>query len=76
MSASTVFGSLMEQFRSWRDRTREADLLRSMSDRELVDLGLTRDDVERVIAGTYLDTREASEHRTQAPTPRDARPSA
>ncbi|AMW34008.1 DUF1127 domain-containing protein [Haematospirillum jordaniae] len=63
MSASTVFGSLIEQFRSWRDRTREADLLRSMSDRELMDLGLSRGDVEQIIAGTYLDRRKVQARR-------------
>ena len=57
MSAYAVFGNLVEQFRSWRERAREADLLRSMSDRELSDLGLTRSDVERVIAGTYTGPR-------------------
>ena len=75
MSAYAVFGNLVEQFRSWRERAREADLLRSMSDRELSDLGLTRSDVERVIAGTYTGPRNDRSNRLQTVAPALSHPS-
>lgn len=66
MSNVSFIGNLVNRFHSWREQLREADLLRSMSDRELSDLGLTRGDVERVISGTYLDKRAANDARRLA----------
>lgn len=71
MSNLAFLGTLVSRFHSWRERLREADLLRSMTDRELADLGLSRSDVERVISGTYLDPQTApkvaaSAHRMAA----------
>lgn len=66
MSNVSFLGNLVNRFYAWREQLREADLLRSMSDRELADLGLSRGDVERVISGTYLDKRAAAEARRLA----------
>lgn len=66
MSNVTFLGALVTRFHAWREQLREADLLRSMSDRELADLGLTRGDVERVISGTYMDARKNDDQRIAA----------
>lgn len=57
MTAPRFLRKITDGFHAWRQRAHEADILRSMSDRDLADLALTRADVERVIAGTYVDPR-------------------
>lgn len=63
MTAPRFLRKITDGYTAWRQRAHEADVLRSMSDRDLADLALTRADVERVISGTYVDPR-AQMHRS------------
>lgn len=49
--AAERHASLLNNLRRWRDRRTAAEELRSLSDRNLADIGLTRDDIPSVIRG-------------------------
>jgi uncharacterized protein YjiS (DUF1127 family) len=43
--------SLLENFRSWRERRAAEAELNALSDRNLADIGLRREDIPRVVRG-------------------------
>jgi len=45
---STWFAALAESFRAWRNHARAMAELGGMSDRELMDVGLNRGDIDRI----------------------------
>lgn len=51
--------TLYTRIAAWQERRAEAMLLRTMSDRGLADIGLSRCDVEQVLDGSYEDPRAA-----------------
>lgn len=55
----SIFSSLMSHLIRWQERRAEQMVLRTMSDRGLADIGLTRGDVENVLSGSYDDPRDA-----------------
>lgn len=55
----SVLSSLIARFTRWQEQRAESTLLRTMSDRGLADIGLSRGDVDRVLDGSYEDPRDA-----------------
>lgn len=55
----SIFSSLISTLVRWQEQRAEQVLLRTMSDRGLADIGLTRGDVESVLNGSYEDPRDA-----------------
>ncbi|WP_019644348.1 DUF1127 domain-containing protein [Novispirillum itersonii] len=55
----SILSSLIARFSRWQEERAEAYLLRTMSDRGLADIGLTRGDVDQVLNGAYEDPRDA-----------------
>ncbi|MQX37521.1 DUF1127 domain-containing protein [Roseospira navarrensis] len=49
----SVFGWIARSVRAWMNRMELANTLRAMDDHQLADIGLTRGDIEEVIAGRY-----------------------
>ena len=49
----TIAGVVLE----WRKRDRERRALQRMSDRDLADIGLVRNDIEAVVRGNYERSR-------------------
>jgi uncharacterized protein YjiS (DUF1127 family) len=58
MLASKAFSALA----GWRERIAVRAELDSMSDLELKDVGITRNDIDTVASGQYLDTRGGFRH--------------
>jgi uncharacterized protein YjiS (DUF1127 family) len=44
---------LINALRSWRNRSRVSDMLYSMSDRQLADIGIDRSDIAAVANGSF-----------------------
>ncbi|OJW29668.1 MAG: hypothetical protein BGO51_11395 [Rhodospirillales bacterium 69-11] len=56
-----LLANLLGSFRAWREREAALAELMAMTDRELLDIGLTRGDLPRVFAASH---RRAIEART------------
>lgn len=54
-----IAGRLRSRLRDWSDRRAAAAALATMSDRDLADLALCRNDLGNIARGTYDDPREA-----------------
>ncbi|MEJ6392471.1 DUF1127 domain-containing protein [Gymnodinialimonas sp. 2305UL16-5] len=52
-SVATVISGLVSRFATWNDARVTRKSLLALSDRELDDLGLSRGDIEDIVAGTY-----------------------
>jgi uncharacterized protein YjiS (DUF1127 family) len=48
------FDSILGALRDWRSRSRAAQQLHGMSDRQLADIGIARGDIEAVVSGRYV----------------------
>ncbi|MBR1268466.1 DUF1127 domain-containing protein [Bradyrhizobium sp. AUGA SZCCT0222] len=60
-SASRIFSSLRScwgAFQEWRQRGRLGDELCSLSDRALMDIGMTRGEIEYVVSSRSFDREE------------------
>ncbi len=51
-----LIDSIVETIRQWRTRSRAAQDLHSMSDRQLSDIGIGRGDIEAVVSGRLVRT--------------------
>ena len=51
--------SLIRMIQAFRERRRTVAQLSQLSDRELVDIGLSRADIQRVAAGNYMIRRSS-----------------
>lgn len=46
--------SLISTFRAWQNRSRVSHELSAMSDRQLADIGISRNDIDAVVSGRLV----------------------